>query len=144
MIFISFALPLGTSISDNTVYGGKLKNLRMNLGSFVEGVKEISRNIHFWILTIIGNVMTAVGALAFHYFEEKVNPNVNIVMDSVWWAFVTVTSVGYGDITPITFGGRVVGILLMLAGTTLFALYLALFAEIFIAIALPNLRRRKT
>ena len=36
--------------------------------------------------------------------------------DSVWWGFVTVTTVGYGDITPVTTVGRVTAVILMLGG----------------------------
>ena len=36
--------------------------------------------------------------------------------DSVWWAFVTTTTTGYGDLFPLTVAGRVVGVLTMFAG----------------------------
>lgn len=36
--------------------------------------------------------------------------------DALWWAFVTVTTVGYGDIAPSTTSGRVVAVLVMLVG----------------------------
>ena len=39
--------------------------------------------------------------------------------DGLWWAIVTVTTVGYGDIAPSTVEGRVVGVVLMLAGVAL-------------------------
>ena len=51
-------------------------------------------------------------------------------MDGIWWAYSTVTTVGYGDIIPTTFQGRILGILLMLMGTAMFATYIALFAEV--------------
>lgn len=36
--------------------------------------------------------------------------------DSVWWAFVTTTTTGYGDLFPLTVAGRVIGVLTMFAG----------------------------
>ena len=48
--------------------------------------------------------------------ESEVNPNVHGLWDSFWWAIVTITTVGYGDIYPVTTGGRVLAIFLMLGG----------------------------
>lgn len=67
------------------------------------------------ICTLAGIVITA-GALGFHYMEAKVNPNVHGLWDCFWWTIVTITTVGYGDIYPVTTGGRVLAIFLMLGG----------------------------
>jgi len=55
-------------------------------------------------------------AIAFHSFEEGINPNVHSLFDSFWWAMVTVTTIGYGDIYPVTTAGRIVAMILMLVG----------------------------
>jgi voltage-gated potassium channel len=49
---------------------------------------------------------------------ERHAPGANIVNfgDAIWWAFVTITTVGYGDYYPVTIGGRVVAVLLMAGG----------------------------
>jgi len=49
--------------------------------------------------------------------------------DAVWWAFCTVTTVGYGDYTPITVQGRVVAVLLMISGVVLVGLVVASFSS---------------
>lgn len=56
------------------------------------------------------------GADLFHSFEYGINENVQSFFDSIWWAMVTITTVGYGDIAPVTTGGRVVSMLLMMLG----------------------------
>ena len=48
--------------------------------------------------------------------ELEANPDVNNFYDAVWWSVVTSTTVGYGDIYPVTWEGRLVGMLLMLFG----------------------------
>ncbi|MBT9607936.1 potassium channel family protein [Microbacterium sp.] len=49
--------------------------------------------------------------------------------NAVWWAFCTITTVGYGDFTPITVQGRVVAVLLMICGVVLVGLITATFAS---------------
>lgn len=83
----------------------------------------------FWTITLFGNSSVFVWAAVFHYLEFGVNEKVVTFMDSIWWAFATITTVGYGDITPVTIFGKVIGIALMLCGTALFATYTALFAN---------------
>jgi voltage-gated potassium channel len=49
--------------------------------------------------------------------EAGINPNVHSLWDSFWWTIVTITTVGYGDIYPVTTGGRILAIFFMLGGT---------------------------
>lgn len=72
--------------------------------------------------------MSAVG---FHYFEFGVNQQVRSFWDSVWWSFVTVTTVGYGDIYPITVGGRITAIVLLIIGLSSFGVFTAAVAAWF-------------
>jgi voltage-gated potassium channel len=52
--------------------------------------------------------------------------------DSLWWAFVTVTTIGYGDFYPITFEGRAIAVLLMLSGLALVSVITVTFASWFL------------
>jgi voltage-gated potassium channel len=52
--------------------------------------------------------------------------------DSLWWACVTIASVGYGDVTPVTFEGRLIAVGLMVAGIALMGTVAATFASFFI------------
>ncbi|MGC4174898.1 potassium channel family protein [Demequina sp.] len=53
--------------------------------------------------------------------------------DAVWWAFVTIATVGYGDMVPVTAPGRAIGIVLMVVGLALVAIITASIASWFVA-----------
>ena len=68
----------------------------------------------------------------FGYLFYVSEPNVRNLGDGVWWALVTITTVGYGDITPVTTLGRVVASSLMLLGLGLIATITAIVSAKFI------------
>ena len=59
---------------------------------------------------------TILGGTSIYLVELKANPEINSLVDGIWWALVTVTTVGFGDITPVTLLGRILGGVLMVAG----------------------------
>lgn len=62
-----------------------------------------------------------------------IDPNVENTSDGIWWAWVTVTTVGYGDIVPTSNAGRVFGAFLILMGLALITMLTASFAAFFMA-----------
>ncbi len=81
-------------------------------------------NLHKVALATL--ILIILGGLAFYYFEDK------SLLDSFWWAFVTMTTVGYGDFFPVTLGGRIAGIFLMMIGIGFLGLFTAIIAGIFL------------
>ncbi|EPZ51008.1 ligand-gated ion channel [Bacteriovorax sp. BAL6_X] len=104
--------------------------MRSGFRVFIERFIYLFKTVAFWFITIIGNLGVVIFAYVFLHFENGQNPKVTELGDAIWWAFTTITTVGYGDITPITFWGRVTAIVLMIFGTGLFATYTAIFANV--------------
>lgn len=76
--------------------------------------------IMFAVLTMILIYLAAAG---IWYFESTVQPEkFGSVLDGLWWAVVTLTTVGYGDTYPVTAGGRVFTFLLLMVGIGVIAI----------------------
>lgn len=65
------------------------------------------------LVIILGSVMYVV--------EGSVNPSMNNIPRCIYWAIVTLTTVGYGDITPITYLGQFISMVIMLLGYAIIA-----------------------
>ena len=62
-----------------------------------------------------------LSGVSIYVFEEHINPHINTIYDAFYWAFITITSVGYGDIVPISSEGRSVAAIIILVGLGLVA-----------------------
>tara|TARA_B000000477_G_scaffold51990_1_gene43674 strand:+ start:122 stop:481 length:360 start_codon:yes stop_codon:yes gene_type:complete len=80
--------------------------------------------------TILGALIFFV--LLFGYIFYLTEDNVTTYGDGIWWALVTVTTVGYGDITPATTVGRFVASALMFLGLGLIATVTAIVSAKFV------------
>ena len=70
---------------------------------------------------LLGAVL--LGGLSFYLIENRENPAIDSTGDGLWWALVTLTTVGFGDISPVTVLGRMVGAVLMVAGMFTLAMF---------------------
>jgi voltage-gated potassium channel len=83
-------------------------------------------------LTILAFV--GAGGVAFSLFEAGGQPLKALkgLWDGIWWAFVTTTTLGYGDVVPKTLGGRVAAIVLMFSGVVFLSLITATIASVMV------------
>ena len=98
----------------------KLKNWLEKTWDFLESENFIRP------LSIIG-IIIVISSLSLSFVE----PNLSLI-DSLWWAVVTLTTVGYGDVTPQTIFGRFIALMDMLVGIGVLALITATVASILV------------
>jgi voltage-gated potassium channel len=67
------------------------------------------------VAIVAGGVVFLSAAVAYRA-EHPTNPGFSTIGDALWWGFVTLTTVGYGDIVPKTGAGRVAGLTIMFTG----------------------------
>lgn len=106
-----------------------------NAPIFGREVYALVKSPVFVMLTVAGNGLIGLSGALFYYLEKEDNTHLHHFIDALWWSFSTATTTGYGDITPVTIAGKILGIFLMLMGTALFAMYTGLFAEIVLTTA---------
>jgi voltage-gated potassium channel len=79
-----------------------------------------------------------VGLLELHFEEDAPGANITTAGDALWWGYVTATTVGYGDLYPVTRGGRIAGLLMLTVGVALFATFSGFLANTFLRTRQPQ------
>ncbi|MCK5051869.1 MAG: NAD-binding protein [Candidatus Cloacimonetes bacterium] len=98
--------------------------------------RYLNKNRH--IVQLLKNVImiclvVLAGAIAVLAVEYKNSHSViKDFFDAIWWSLVTITTVGYGDLVPVTFWGRIIGIIFIFLGFTIFSIFTAFIASGFI------------
>lgn len=95
-------------------------------------IRERAQGALYVVLLLVVLVLefASIGVLA----AERGETGANIVTasDALWWGYVTITTVGYGDRFPVTNEGRMVGVVLLTIGVGLFGTFTAFIANVFL------------
>jgi len=85
-------------------------------------------------ITVISAMVVLILASVFVLQFESGSPDANITNggNALWWAIVTITTVGYGDRYPVTPGGRITGVFVMVAGVGIIASLASILASVLI------------
>lgn len=98
-------------------------------------LKLIFRNLkreRFFLIASISLSMIIISSVGVSFFEKEPGSSIHNIWDGLWWAFVTICTVGYGDKYPITLGGKIIGILLMVSGIGLVSMMTATVASVLV------------
>jgi voltage-gated potassium channel len=107
--------------------------MRRVMRSIWRFVRSIVENQLVWIVSMIV-VFALVSGYAILLFEKQPDrEEFATLADGIWWAVVTMTTVGYGDEYPITTPGRIIGVALMFSSIGLVSVFTATISSIFVA-----------
>lgn len=117
----------------------------MRLFQYSDPLRDVVRTfeenslLYAFTFTFLAIVVT-LGGVSFYVVESGSNPAVTSIQDGIWWALVTVTTVGYGDVTPATMPlGRVIAGVVMILGMFTLALFAGIVSSTLLRV-LINLR----
>jgi len=98
------------------------------LNMLIVAVKENSQALAASFVILVTIMLLAASGM--YYFERVSQPvDFGSIPAAMWWAFATLTTVGYGDVTPITVGGKIFGALITVVGIGMVALPTSILAS---------------
>ena len=100
------------------------------MASFVMGNRAQSGIIGALIMTVL---LIFIGSISVLQLEQGLGGNINNAEDAIWWAVTTMTTVGLGDMYPVSTEGKIISAVLMFAGIGLFGVVSGFVASVFIA-----------
>jgi voltage-gated potassium channel len=94
-------------------------------------LRSLLRHRRFEYVLMVAIAVVGLGALAIYVVESDTNAAVDSIGDALWWAVVTATTVGYGDVSPVTPEGRLIAVVLMITGIGVIGVFTATVASMF-------------
>ena len=110
----------------------RVMRLGVALSATMRHARAILQHQQFHFVALVAVVAVCLGGLGIYSVEGGENTHIQSFGDGVWWAIVTVTTVGYGDISPTTTEGRVIATCLMLLGIGVIGAFTATVASFFV------------
>jgi len=106
----------------------KLLKYNSAIDRLLHAFKDIKKELFIFLVATI--FLLYVSSVGIYYFENAVQPEqFKSVFHSMWWAVATLTTVGYGDVFPITAGGKIFTTFIVFIGMGLVAVPTGLFAS---------------
>lgn len=120
----------------------KLTRYSTSLSTLARVYRENQHTLFAAALVML--ILMVLAAAGIYLFEHKIQPEgFGSIPQSMWWAFVTLTTVGYGDIVPLTTGGKIFGALVMVCGVGIAAMPAGIFASSFVQLVREQEKERR-
>jgi len=119
----------------------KILRYTNNLNTFLDILR--SKRFELFIVLIFVIFIVFIGGSVIYVFEAHSNPNIKSLFDAYYWALITVSTVGYGDIAPVTNEGKVLTMVLIVAGVGIISFTTSIIASAFTE-QLTQLKAEKT
>ena len=109
----------------------------LKFSRFSAAMREIGaalreRSYDLLVCATLAFVLVLLGAAGLYWVEGRIQPEAfGSIPRALWWAVITLTTVGYGDVYPITTPGRMIGMLVAIGGVLLVALPTGIVAAAF-------------
>lgn len=105
----------------------------MSLQSRIKKFLRVLRKERFFLVASITIIVILSCSIGIYLFEHDIkDSSIQSLWDGVWWALVTISTVGYGDKIPLSNAGKIVGLGLMISGIGLLSLVTATIASVFV------------
>jgi voltage-gated potassium channel len=130
--FLAFLLPddLRVMLIFRLIRFFKLARYSPGMRSLQEAIIEERRALLACLVILCG--LMIVAAAAMHMAEATAQPDkFGSIPAAMWWAIITLTTVGYGDVVPITLAGKIVASITALGGLVMLALPVGIIATSF-------------
>ena len=110
----------------------RVLRLGVALSAAMRHARAVLQHRQFHFVALVAVVAVCLGGAGIYSVEGGDNTHIQSFGDGLWWAIVTVTTVGYGDISPTTTEGRVIATCLMLLGIGVIGAFTATVASFFV------------
>ncbi|MEO1928519.1 MAG: ion transporter [Nautiliaceae bacterium] len=107
----------------------KVLRYTKSINTFLEVLA--SKKFELTILLLAVGFVTFIGGAVIYVFEAHVNEKIDTIFDAVYWSLITISTVGYGDITPVTEEGKILTMILIIVGIGFISFSTSIIASAF-------------
>ena len=107
----------------------KLLRYTKSVNTFLEVLAD--KKFELFILLIAVSFVTFIGGVVIYVFEAQENEKISSIFDAIYWSLITISTVGYGDITPTTPEGKVLTMVLIVFGIGFISFATSIIASAF-------------